>query len=77
MDLGEDGDVDSYDDGGDDLGEPDGGGDMVLGLGGPTLRSYETERLSRDGAPTEETTMADERDLAYTARNGGGVGRGT
>ena len=77
MDLGEDGDVGSYDDGGDDLGEPDGGGDMVLGLTGPAPRGYETERVSGDGAPADETTMADGRNLAYMARNGGGIGRDT
>jgi hypothetical protein len=64
--------VGSYDDGGDDLGEPDGGGDMVLRLPVPGQRDYGVARLPSDGASTEETTKADERDLAYTARKGGG-----
>ena len=55
-----------------DHGEPDGGGDMVLRLPVPGQRDYGVVRLPYDGAPTEETTKADERDLAYTARKGGG-----
>ena len=55
-----------------DHGEPDGGGDMVLRLPVPGQRDYGEARLPYDGATTEETTKADERDLAYTARKGGG-----
>ena len=75
--LGEDGDT-CYTVGGfDDLGEPDGGGDMVPRLLAPGLRNYGAVRLPHDGASTEETTTADERDLAYMARNGGGRVWGT
>ena len=75
--LDEDGETCNYGGGDDDPGEPDGGGYMVLKLLGPGLRSYGAARVPHEGASTEETTRADDRDLAYMARYGGGRVWGT